>query len=244
MLMILRVGLLVILTGTLPLVAAASMSDWGQTWWRKHVGWLAAWLLYKPAAALLYVSAFTLTQGKSLVQVLAGFMILILSVLILPALLRVIVPMTANLGAASGGGLAMAAAGALATGAVRAGLHKPPALAQKKDSSAPDADSGPSGAGATPTGGSPGTPPALTSDDKASPHSSRLEKAATFAAGAAAGLSGGSSWRRSREDPAGDAGQASDEIRARKPAKPEPQEDTGPHGAADQGDDEPRENGG
>jgi hypothetical protein len=245
MLMILRVGLLVILTGTLPLVAAASMSDWGQTWWRKHVGWLAAWLLYKPAAALLYVSAFTLTQGKSLVQVLAGFMILILSVLILPALLRVIVPMTANLGAASGGGLAMAAAGALATGAVRAGLHKPPALAQKKDSSAPDADSGPSGAGATPAEGSPGTPPPPSSDDKA-PHSnsSRLEKAATFAAGAAAGLSGGSSWRRSREDPAGDGGQASDEKRTPKPAKPQPQEDSGPHGAADQGDDEPRENGG
>jgi hypothetical protein len=50
MLMILRVGLLVVLTGTLPLAAAASMSDWGQTWWRKHLGWLAAWLLYKPAA--------------------------------------------------------------------------------------------------------------------------------------------------------------------------------------------------
>ena len=53
MLMIMRIGLLVVLTGTLPLAAAASMSDWGQNWWRKHIGWLAAWLLYKPAAALL-----------------------------------------------------------------------------------------------------------------------------------------------------------------------------------------------
>ena len=119
MLMILRLGLLIVLTGTLPLAAAASMSDWGQTWWRKHLGWLTAWLLYKPAAALLYAAAFTLTQGKSLTEVLAGFMLLILSVLILPALLKVIVPMTASLGAASGGALAMGAAGALATGAIR-----------------------------------------------------------------------------------------------------------------------------
>ena len=109
-LMILRVGLMVILTGTLPLAAAASMSDWGETWWRKHVSWLTAWLLYKPAAALLYAAAFTLTDGtnRSGVEVISGFMLLILSILILPALLKVIVPMTASLGAASSGTLATA----------------------------------------------------------------------------------------------------------------------------------------
>lgn len=120
LLMILRIGLLIILTGTLPLAAAASMSDWGESWWRKHLGWLCAWLLYKPAAALLYSAAFGLTQGKrTAVEVLAGFMLLVLSILILPALLRVIVPMTASLGAASAGSLAMGAAGAVATGAIR-----------------------------------------------------------------------------------------------------------------------------
>ncbi|HXL95697.1 MAG TPA: hypothetical protein VN969_42800 [Streptosporangiaceae bacterium] len=120
MLMILRVGLLVILTGTLPLAAAASMSDWGQTWWRKHLAWLTAWLLYKPAAALLYAGAFLLTDDGKAVEVISGFMLLILSVLILPALLKLIVPMTASLGAASSGTLAMGAAGAVATGAVKA----------------------------------------------------------------------------------------------------------------------------
>jgi hypothetical protein len=120
-LMILRAGLMVILTGTLPLAAAASMSDWGETWWRKHVAWLTAWLLYKPAAALLYAAAFTLTDGtnRSGVEVISGFMLLILSILILPALLKVIVPMTASLGAASSGTLAMGAAGAVATGAIK-----------------------------------------------------------------------------------------------------------------------------
>jgi hypothetical protein len=120
MLMILRVGLLVILTGTLPLAASAAMSEWGESWWRRHIGWLVAWLLYKPTAALLYDGAFRLTQGKtSAVEVLAGLMLLILSVLMLPALLRVIVPATASLGAASGGPLAMAALGAAATGAIK-----------------------------------------------------------------------------------------------------------------------------
>jgi hypothetical protein len=120
MLMILRTGLLVILTGTLPLAAAASMSEWGESWWRRHMGWLAAWLLYKPAAALLYFGAFTLTGGKNTgVEVISGFMLLILAILILPALLKVIVPMTASLGAASSGTLALGAAGAVATGAIK-----------------------------------------------------------------------------------------------------------------------------
>jgi hypothetical protein len=149
MLMILRVGLLVILTGTLPLAAAASMTDWGESWWRKHLGWLTAWLLYKPAAALLYVSAFQLTQnGKSPVEALSGFALLVLSVLILPALLRVIVPMTAAMGAASGGALTMGVAGAVASGAIRvAGIRRTPAPAPDQKSPAPGGDGGPSGAG-------------------------------------------------------------------------------------------------
>jgi hypothetical protein len=123
MLMVLRIGLLIVLTGTLPLAAAASMCEWGESWWRKHVGWLVAWLLYKPAAALLFASAFALTSGKSLTEVLAGWMLLILSVLILPALLRLVVPLTAALGTASGGALALAATGAVASGAAKmAGL--------------------------------------------------------------------------------------------------------------------------
>jgi hypothetical protein len=155
MLMILRLGLMIVLTGTLPLAAAASMSDWGETWWRKHLGWLTAWLLYKPAAALLYAAAFVLTQGKSLTEVLSGFMLLILSVLILPALLRVIVPMTASLGAASGGALAMGAAGALATGAIKiaAGAGTGGAAgAASVAGGAGKAEAGASGAMAAPSG--------------------------------------------------------------------------------------------
>jgi hypothetical protein len=269
MLMILRVGLLTILTGTLPLAAAASMSDWGQTWWRKHLGWLAAWLLYKPAAALLYVSAFTLTQGKALVPTLAGFMILVLSVLILPALLKVIVPATANLGAASGGTLAMAAAGALATGAIRAGLHKPPAPLATKGSSAPDADGGPSGAEVTtggdppsgsssssaerrgdvpPPSGSPGSQPSAGNADSggeaspdAQPGGRRASKAAVFAAGLAAGVSARDPSWRSGDHSRDDNEHGPDSTKQ----KPETHPEGGPSGANDQGeDDSPQENGG
>jgi hypothetical protein len=265
MLMILRVGLLTILTGTLPLAAAASMSDWGQTWWRKHLGWLAAWLLYKPAAALLYVSAFTLTQGKALVPTLAGFMILILSVLILPALLKVIVPATANLGAASGGTLAMAAAGALATGAIRAGLHKPPAPPATKGSSAPDADGGPSGAEVT-TGGDPPSGSSSSSAQRRSdvpqppdsqhtvgegsggeaspdpqPGGRRASKAAVFAAGLAAGVSAADPSWRSEEHSHKDDEHGPDSTKRQPEAHPE----GGPSGANDPGeDDSSRENGG
>jgi hypothetical protein len=155
MLMVLRVGLVIILTGTLPLAAAASMTGWGESWWRKHLGWLAAWLLYKPAAAILYVSAFQLTQGKSLVETMSGFMILILSVLILPALLKVIVPATSHLGAATGGAIAVAAGGALASGAIKAGLHLPGGLTaalKSRIGSAQGGKKGPSGAEVTAPG--------------------------------------------------------------------------------------------
>ena len=169
MLMILRAGLLVILTGTLPLAAAASMSEWGESWWRRHVGWLAAWLLYKPAAALLFAGAFHLTQDKtSLTGVLSGFMLLIMSVLTLPALLRVIVPATASLGAASSGPLAMAAFGAAATGAIKiagmaaTGGASAAAMAGQKgaaSAAAPSGATGPAGTQMAADGETPGNAP-------------------------------------------------------------------------------------
>ena len=37
------------------------MTDWGAGWWRKHVGWLIAWLLYKPAVGLIMYSGSVMT---------------------------------------------------------------------------------------------------------------------------------------------------------------------------------------
>ena len=122
LLMVLRVGVLTILVGVLPLSAAAAIhGEWGSSMWKKHLAWLFAWLLYKPAAALLMAGAFALTHEKSATAELAGVMLLLLSVLLMPALLRLIVPATAALGGASGGPMAMAATAAVATGAIKVG---------------------------------------------------------------------------------------------------------------------------
>ncbi|MGW0840138.1 hypothetical protein ACWD26_08230 [Streptomyces sp. NPDC002787] len=118
-LMYIRIGVLIMLVGTLPLAAASSMTGWGEGWWKKHIGWLAAWLLYKPAAALIIYSATSMTKDtKDLDQVIAGMGMLIMAVFALPALLKLIVPATAALGSTSGGTVALGAAKNMASGAV------------------------------------------------------------------------------------------------------------------------------
>ncbi|MGW2821013.1 hypothetical protein ACWC24_08400 [Streptomyces sp. NPDC001443] len=122
-LMYIRLGVVILLLGTLPLAAAASMTDWGGGWWRKHIGWLIAWLLYKPAAGLvMYAGAQMLTsnaKGSSGVnERIAGIGVMLLSAVALPALLKLVVPATAALGGASAySGAMQSAGGALATGA-------------------------------------------------------------------------------------------------------------------------------
>ncbi|MDX3641736.1 hypothetical protein [Streptomyces sp. MB09-02B] len=118
-LMYIRIGVLIMLVGTLPLAAVSSMTGWGEGWWKKHIGWLAAWLLYKPAAALIIYSATAMTKGtKDLHQTIAGMGMLILSVFALPALLKLIVPATAALGGTSGGTVTLNAVNNMASGAV------------------------------------------------------------------------------------------------------------------------------
>ncbi|WP_371577816.1 hypothetical protein [Streptomyces sp. NBC_01314] len=118
-LMYIRIGVMIMLIGTLPLAAVSSMTGWGEGWWKKHVGWLAAWLLYKPAAALIIYSATSMTQNTDdLGQVIAGMAMLAMAVFALPALLKLIVPATAALGGTSGGTVALNVANNVASGAV------------------------------------------------------------------------------------------------------------------------------
>ncbi|MCF3136853.1 hypothetical protein [Streptomyces olivochromogenes] len=121
-LMYIRLGVMILLLGTLPLAAAASMTDWGAGWWRKHIGWMIAWLLYKPAAGLvLYAGSAMITSGGKGGDInarIAGIGLMLLSAVALPALLKLVVPATAALGGASAMSGAMSSVGgALATGA-------------------------------------------------------------------------------------------------------------------------------
>ncbi|MEV7860765.1 hypothetical protein [Streptomyces hirsutus] len=118
-LLYIRLGVMVLLLGTLPIAAAASMTDWGSGWWRKHLGWLIAWLLYKPAAALvMYAGSVLITSDSDEIhERIAGIGIMLLSAVSLPALLRLVVPATAALGGASESKAMSAVGGGLATGA-------------------------------------------------------------------------------------------------------------------------------
>ncbi|MBO8195956.1 hypothetical protein ITI46_30560 [Streptomyces oryzae] len=121
-----RLGVMIVLFGTLPLAAAASMSNWGGGWWRKHIGWMIAWLLYKPTAGLIiYAGSDLLTGGEgggeeaaNIHAKIAGICVMLLSAIALPALLKLIVPATAALGGESAYSSAVSAGGgAIASGA-------------------------------------------------------------------------------------------------------------------------------
>src|SRR5207248_9543444 len=116
MLMLVRGGMLVLLIGTLPLIAAFSNTEMGLQWFRKASAWLIAFALYKPAAAVVYAVAFDLAGQPGALALLDGVMMLVLAILALPALLRFVVPATSALAGAGGSGaiLAGAAGGAIA----------------------------------------------------------------------------------------------------------------------------------
>ncbi|MGP3925285.1 hypothetical protein [Streptomyces sp. 8N616] len=127
-LLYIRLGVMILLLGTLPLAAAASMTDWGAGWWRKHIGWMIAWLLYKPAVGLiLYAgSAMIENSGKhghtEIHERIAGIGVMVLSAVALPALLKLVVPATAALGGDQAHQQGMAAlGGAVASGAKSVG---------------------------------------------------------------------------------------------------------------------------
>ncbi len=123
-LMVVRSGMLVILAGILPTTAAFTNTEMGRQWFQKAVGWTIAFILYKPAAAIVYSVAFLLMGNNSgkdaLIGSITGFTLMIVALFALPALMRFVTPMVGAV--ASGGGAgAGAAVGAMATGAVSMG---------------------------------------------------------------------------------------------------------------------------
>ena len=127
-LMIARGGMLVILTGILPLSAAATNTEMGKGWFKKNVGWLVAFILYKPAAAIVYAASFQLVgtnifqdDGTGFSAVLTGLILMVLALFAMPALMRFVTPLVSSLSAGAGGALGAAAIMALPSGAAAAG---------------------------------------------------------------------------------------------------------------------------
>jgi hypothetical protein len=219
-LMLFRQAALVILAGVLPLAAAGSIAPLTRPWIRKITSWMLALICYKPAAAAVYATAFTMIgSGKSPRTVLMGFVMLALSVLTLPALMKFFTWTTGSIAGSGGGGqlLGAAAVGAIAVGSMRSpgGAGSPAqdqaAYLSTRLGSPPGAD--PPGTTGTPSG-PPGSPPAqpgpsgsggassATSPPPATPASGAVST------GAAAGAASTATGAASTATPAGAAATA------------------------------------
>jgi len=114
--LVFRTIVVTVLVGLLPLTAAASMSATGRQAWAKHTAWLLAFVLVKPAGATLLAVAFHWVQdGTTPQDGLLGGVCLLMMGLLLPVMLRLLVPATSAVAGRSG---ALAGIGALATGAL------------------------------------------------------------------------------------------------------------------------------
>ncbi|PVZ93288.1 hypothetical protein DDQ50_16445 [Amnibacterium flavum] len=172
-LMIVRGGMLVVLAGILPITASFTNTEMGRNWFRRSLGWTIAFILYKPAAAIVYATAFRLTgadlfvtDGSGLVQLLTGLALMLIALVALPALMRFVVPAVGAMSGGGGGGASLAlvgagvsAAGAVATGAIRSGggsgggFGSSPSGSTPAPPSSPAPPTGPSGGGGVATGG-------------------------------------------------------------------------------------------
>ena len=225
-LMLFRQAALVILAGVLPLAAAGSLAPLTRPWIRKISSWMLALICYKPAAAAVYAVAFTMIgSGKNPRTVLMGFVMLVLSVLTLPALMKFFTWTTGAVAGSGGGGqlLGAAAVGAIAVGTMRSpGAAAGPAqdqaaylstrLGPPPGGAPPGGPDSPAGPPSQPT--SPGTPPAppWPSGSSAAPAagaaSTPTGATPSSPANAPAGSSGTATGAATAAAPAGPAGAA------------------------------------
>ncbi|QLY29112.1 hypothetical protein [Nocardia huaxiensis] len=135
---IVRQGLLIVAAGVLPLAAAASGTNTGKQSYPKLLGWIIAFMLYKPVAAIVYMIAFataghvdelsqagTLPDADQAQRMLVAIVLLCSVAFVLPALMRLATPAVAIVGSGGSGLTAttgtlvgVAALGAVGTRAV------------------------------------------------------------------------------------------------------------------------------
>ena len=158
--MIFRGAILALLVGILPVAAAGALTNGGMASFKKVCGWIAAFILYRAAAAIIYATAFLMLGSGSSSGIMFGEILIVLSILALPALLR-LMPAGAEAMGGGGGGAMGAVAGAVATGAVllaSGGASGAAAAASSATGSQTPGLKSPAGQGGGPGGsGSPGS---------------------------------------------------------------------------------------
>ncbi|MFI9404575.1 MULTISPECIES: hypothetical protein [unclassified Nocardia] len=164
---IVRQGLLIIAAGVLPLAAAASGMNVGKQSYQKLIGWIIAFMLWKPVAAIVYMIAFTtaghvdsltpvnnLPDGEQAQRMLVAIVLLCSVAFVLPALMRLVTPAVAIVGS-GGSGLTATGGTLLAAGALGAMGTKAVGVKGTAASGTPGYVGG-SGTGPRPPGGAGG----------------------------------------------------------------------------------------
>ncbi|MGQ4618983.1 hypothetical protein [Nocardia sp. R7R-8] len=199
--LVVRQALLILVVAVLPLAAAASGTGPGSQAYKKLLSWSLAFVLFKPVGALVYAIAFTVIghQAQRDPQlVLLGLILLVMSVVVLPALIRLVAPAVATLG--GGGGAAAVLAGGAAGVAMAAVGERSSA---RKVSEGENASAGPApgspAAGGPPGNGGGGRP--MPGDGSGGAVSPAPHSAGTGGAGAGIAAHGGGGAR-----PTGSAG--------------------------------------
>ncbi|WP_327116482.1 hypothetical protein OHB12_04720 [Nocardia sp. NBC_01730] len=116
--LVVRQALLILVVAVIPLAAAASGTGPGSQAYKKLLSWSLAFVLFKPVGALVYAIAFTVIghdEQQDPQLVLLGLILLVMSVVVLPALIRLVAPAVATLGS-GGGATAVLAGGAAGVG--------------------------------------------------------------------------------------------------------------------------------
>ncbi|NEW51664.1 hypothetical protein GV794_07385 [Nocardia cyriacigeorgica] len=160
---IVRQGLLVIAAGVLPLAAAASGMSTGKQSYQKLVGWIIAFMLWKPVAAIVYMIAFTtaghvdeltstsgLPDAEQAQRMLVSIVLLCSVAFVLPALMRLVTPAVAIVGS---GGSGLTATGGTLLAAAGIGALAGTKAVGVKSTATPGSAGFVSGAGSPPPGG-------------------------------------------------------------------------------------------
>lgn len=188
-LMVFREGAVVILAGVLVLAAAGQFTRATRPWLGKVAGWALALVLYKPAAALVYATSLAMIgSAEDARTTVVGIVMIVLSIVMLPALMKLFSWAYDASSSRSGGGLA-AAAGIAAAGVSAAAAHRTSGGAAAAQAGHISADLGPAvtparaaapAAGAAPTGAV--TAPAAASSASAGGTAGASSPASTGAA--------------------------------------------------------------
>jgi type IV secretion system protein TrbL len=149
-LMFLRGAVLPLLAGFWPVVASSAMLQGGRKGFELVTKWIIAFVIYNPVAACIYALAWRLKGGgDGIGGVINGWILIVLAVLTLPALMRMLAPVTEAMGKAAGGTIAMG----ITSAAVSAGVAVGAAVATGGASAGGAATGGASAGGAATAGG-------------------------------------------------------------------------------------------